>query len=113
MHKKSVEASESLKGDDSMYDGEHSDTGDEHTTCLTANTNNTRDKQDLRSESIAVLRAKALEHNARIIHPDSRSHNLHDSHVTSMRHEELVNKDNINYKSKFEEPGSEVELTVV
>ena len=60
MHKKSLEAAEKLKeaeeasGDDNKNEG--------------SNPNNqpTKDKEELRSESIAVLRAKAQEHSARL-----------------------------------------------
>ena len=49
MHKKSIEASETLNGDDQSSEKED------------------KNSDDLRSESIAVLRAKAQEHSAKVM----------------------------------------------
>lgn len=58
MHKKSIEAAQKLKEEDEdTKDGEKE---------LSASTNNV-DKEELRSESIASLRAKALSYSAKLL----------------------------------------------
>ncbi|CAI9724984.1 visual system homeobox 2-like [Octopus vulgaris] len=59
MHKKSLEAAEKLKDVDDVSD-------DNKNESSNGSSQPTRDKEELRSESIAVLRAKAQEHSARL-----------------------------------------------
>ncbi|GAB1609871.1 visual system homeobox 2-like [Argonauta hians] len=59
MHKKSLEAAEKLKDVDDISD-------DNKNESSNGSSQPTRDKEELRSESIAVLRAKAQEHSARL-----------------------------------------------
>jgi hypothetical protein len=80
MHKKSVEAAEKFNDDD--------DSGPE------GETRDQRDKDELRSESIAILRAKAQEHSAKLVHDAPETHADQDS---------LRRKCDL-YKSRFEEP---------
>ncbi|XP_060075473.1 visual system homeobox 2-like [Ylistrum balloti] len=82
MHKKSIEAAAKLQEEDE--DPVEKDTMDVRD----------RDREEIRSESIASLRAKAQEHSAKFIHenqerPDSCSNSPSPSD---------------NYKSRFEEP---------
>ncbi|KAL5008073.1 hypothetical protein ScPMuIL_013654 [Solemya velum] len=81
MHKKSIEAAEKLK--------EVDDSDSSETHMKPDSGKDVRDKEELRSESIATLRAKAQEHSAKIIKditdtPDSNC--------------------GLSYKSRFEEP---------
>ncbi|CAC5363917.1 VSX2 [Mytilus coruscus] len=83
MHKKSIEAAKTFKD----VDEQSSDDG-----------KSTKDKDEMRSESIATLRAKAFEHSAKINcdqseHEDTKSVNEHEHYGT--------------YQSRFEEPGKD------
>ena len=67
MHKKSMEAAECLKDSDDMTDSDVNDgpridvlARDDRTKC------DSREKQEFCTESIAALRAKAQEHNAKL-----------------------------------------------
>ena len=60
MHKKSIEAAHKLNEDDEMDEEIDPDGSAPHVT------REKPDKEELRSESIATLRAKALEHSAKM-----------------------------------------------
>ncbi|XP_064623484.1 visual system homeobox 2-like [Lineus longissimus] len=62
MHKKSMEAAEKMKSPD--FDDQESLKGADE--CKDTK-DNTKAKEDFKSESIAVLRAKAQEHNAKVL----------------------------------------------
>ncbi|KAJ8309279.1 hypothetical protein KUTeg_014153 [Tegillarca granosa] len=83
MHKKSMEAAEKLKSDDEDTDIDPSEL---------------RDKEEIRSESIASLRAKAQEHSAKFTHDTIRdlNKNINDNFKRKI--------DNDIYKSRFKEP---------
>ena len=81
MHKKSLEAAKTFTD----VDEQSSDDG-----------KSTKDRDEIRSESIAALRAKAMEHSAKITY----EHSEFDDKKSD-------NEQIDNYSSRFEEPGKD------
>ena len=78
MHKKSIEAAHKLNEDD----GPMTSPSD----VTKPGSASSRDKNEIRSESIATLRAKAQEHNAKMLealHPGGGGHKSDDSTTSS------------------------------
>jgi hypothetical protein len=83
MHKKSIEAAKTFTD----VDEQSSDDG-----------KSTKDREEIRSESIAALRAKAMEHSAKMKCDHSEIDDT--KSVTENEHVDT-------YQSRFEEPGKE------
>ena len=120
MHKKSMEAAECLQQDDETVEidqNEHREHREhhEHHDILTSegrteDRTHSREKQEFCSESIAVLRAKAQEHNAKITQ-NITERDVRDPVLTNdllcRRLDENV------YRTSFEDSHSDVEIRVV
>jgi len=111
MHKKSVEAQQTLSGDDprepvpksEMHPAVHPDDPGHHgIPCRTFEPPQTlpgrHEPTDVRSESIAALRAKALEHSAKLCRSDSECNENTD------QENNVINIEDDDYKSGFANP---------
>ena len=123
MHKKSMEAAECLQQDDETVEidqNEHREHREhhehhEHHDILTSESRtedrtHSREKQEFCSESIAVLRAKAQEHNAKI------TQNITDRDVRDpvLTNDLLCRRLDENvYRTSFEDSHLDVEIRVV
>ena len=107
MHKKSVEAQQKIKSDDSPSDMLHPDLGRERSLERIG-------PKDVRSESIASLRAKALEHCAKITHHERR-YSEHSEENDSDNRRETIDAGMSSYSSVFSYPitDSESKVTTV
>lgn len=106
MHKKSIEAQSSLK-DGSTNEPQADDEKDEE--CG----NGFRIQKDVRSESIAALRAKALEHCAKITQSEYNGGDSSEKRDTQSNVDEDVSKDHSKYQSLFEDPRHENDIVSV
>ena len=107
MHKKSIEAQSTLTGEGNNMEPESIENPDERKNPYLVQT-------DIRSESIATLRAKALEHCARITqnenHGKESIDNLEDkAHTTDTD----TKCEHSKYKSSFEEPRNDNDIVTV
>lgn len=100
MHKKSIEAQHKIKADDSPQDVTHPDISRERRP-------DSAGTKDVRSESIATLRAKALEHCAKITQQERRF----SDHMEDNRGE-TIDTDLSHYSSVFSHPSKETEINV-
>ena len=106
MHKKSLEAQETLKDKGSKSETESIEVADD----IHSKHNGSK---DLRSESIAVLRAKAIEHSARLQKVDSSRDVLESAGERRPLSTGNVAVDGLLYKSRFEDPRKEETINVV
>lgn len=106
MHKKSIEAQSTFKGDGSNIDQEPVDKADDRK-------NSYRVQTDIRSESIATLRAKALEHCAKISQSDVNNDNLDKREDQANNGDEDSKSEHSKYKSLFEESRCDSDIVTV
>ncbi|XP_052768178.1 visual system homeobox 2-like [Mya arenaria] len=120
MHKKSVEAQETLgsdiPGEPKMSMAEiipQDPNQNDETTSNFETTRNRGETKDVRSESIAALRAKALEHSAKLTscdrHRTSSGRHSADSNDITDHENNIISIDDDDYKSGFANPKNEHE----
>ncbi|KAL4238605.1 Visual system homeobox 2 [Mactra antiquata] len=105
MHKKSIEAQTTLEdgdGNKKPTDASQDEQG-----------NGFRLQKDVRSESIAALRAKALEHSAKITQSEYNDDDSSGRRGALPCVDDTVTKDHSKYKSMFEEPTQENDIVSV
>lgn len=106
MHKKSIEAQSTFKGDGGNIDQEPVDKADDRK-------NSYRVQTDIRSESIATLRAKALEHCAKISQSDVNNDNLDKREDQTKNSDDDSKSEHSKYKSLFEESRCDSDIVTV
>ena len=113
MHKKSMEAAECLQKEDETAENDRNDTHDISRTDGRNERTDSREKQEFCTESIAVLRAKAQEHNAKLtqnISDRDQRDTIQCSHSDTLLCRRL---DESVYRNSFEETHSDMEIRVV
>jgi hypothetical protein len=107
MHKKSIEAQSTLTGDGNNIEPEAMESPDERKNPYMVQT-------DIRSESIATLRAKALEHCARITQSENHGKDSVDKLDDQQHSVDADSKsEHSKYKSSFEDPRNENDIVTV
>ncbi|XP_060575679.1 visual system homeobox 2-like isoform X1 [Ruditapes philippinarum] len=107
MHKKSIEAQSTLTGDGNNIEPESMESPDERKNPYMVQT-------DIRSESIATLRAKALEHCARITQSENHGKDSLDKLDDQQHSVDADSKsEHSKYKSSFEDPRNENDIVTV